>query len=61
MISHREQAARIGNGRSTYFEVKAGRGGKAPSDGPALPLGMAALGPRGRLAAAHCAADRTPG
>jgi hypothetical protein len=28
MISHREQAGRIGIGRSTYFEVKAGRGGK---------------------------------
>lgn len=28
MISHNEQAARIGIGRSTYFEVKAGRGGK---------------------------------
>ena len=28
MISHQQQAARIGIGRSTYFEVKAGRGGK---------------------------------
>ena len=28
MISHHEQAARIGIGRSTCFEVKAGRGGK---------------------------------
>jgi hypothetical protein len=28
MISHHDQAARIGIGRSTYFEVKAGRGGK---------------------------------
>jgi hypothetical protein len=28
MISHQEQGARIGIGRSTYFEVKAGRGGK---------------------------------
>jgi hypothetical protein len=28
MISHWEQAARIRIGRSTYFEVKAGRGGK---------------------------------
>jgi hypothetical protein len=28
MISHREQAGRIGIGRSAYFEVKAGRGGK---------------------------------
>jgi len=28
MISHQEQADRIGIGRSTYFEVKAGRGGK---------------------------------
>jgi hypothetical protein len=28
MISHRDQAARIGIGKSTYFEVKAGRGGK---------------------------------
>ena len=28
MISHDEQAARIGIGRTTYFEVKAGRGGK---------------------------------
>jgi hypothetical protein len=28
MISHQEQAGRIGIGRSTYFEVKAGRGGK---------------------------------
>src|ERR1039457_2630519 len=29
MISHQQQAARIGIGRSTYFEVKAGRGGPA--------------------------------
>ena len=28
MISHKEQAARIGIGRATYFQVKAGRGGK---------------------------------
>jgi hypothetical protein len=28
LISHHEQAARIRIGRSTYFEVKAGRGGK---------------------------------
>jgi len=28
MICHQEQAARIGIGRTTYFEVKAGRGGK---------------------------------
>jgi len=28
LISHTAQAARIGIGRSTYFEVKAGRGGK---------------------------------
>ena len=28
MICHKEQAARIGIGRTTYFEVKAGRGGK---------------------------------
>ena len=28
MICHQEQAARIGIGRSKYFEVKAGRGGK---------------------------------
>jgi len=28
MISHDEQATRIGIGRSTYFEVKAGHGGK---------------------------------
>ena len=28
MISHQEQASRMGIGRSTYFEVKAGRGGK---------------------------------
>jgi hypothetical protein len=28
MIFHQEQAGRIGIGRSTYFEVKAGRGGK---------------------------------
>jgi hypothetical protein len=28
LISHQEQAARIGIGRSTYFRVKAGRGGK---------------------------------
>jgi len=28
MISHTEQAARIGIGRSTYFEAKSGRGGK---------------------------------
>ena len=34
MISHREQAGRIGIGRSAYFEVKAGRGGKRPGGGP---------------------------
>ena len=28
LISHQEQAAGIGIGRSTYFRVKAGRGGK---------------------------------
>lgn len=28
MISHQEQAGKIGIGRSTYFEAKAGRGGK---------------------------------
>jgi hypothetical protein len=28
LLTHSEQAARIGIGRSTYFEVKAGRGGK---------------------------------
>jgi hypothetical protein len=28
LMTHEEQATRIGIGRSTYYEVKAGRGGK---------------------------------